>query len=64
MHARGIGMVVQELMQPELHGKPGRAFGRRRGDSRFHHCEFFMRRGDSLLGFGLDGFKRLKLLLE
>ena len=32
LQAGGIGVVVEKLMQPELHHEPAQAFGRRRGD--------------------------------
>ena len=32
LHACGIGVVVEKLMQPEFHPEPAQAFGRRRGD--------------------------------
>jgi hypothetical protein len=64
-YARGIGVVVQKLMEPELHNEPAQAIGGRRDDLGLDVGEGPSRDLDVLfLGRCLYGFKGFEPLHE
>ena len=65
LHACGIGVVVEKLMQPEFHHESAQAFGRRRGNLRLELGECLLRCDEVFfLGRSLHAFEGLEPLHE